>query len=56
MNIKQDGNCFFSAISFQLLGMQDEDIAVRNVIHKTITLNKITFFAVLNSIIKHQNN
>ena len=43
VNIKQDGNCFYSALSFQLLGTQNEDIAVRNVIHRTITLNKTTF-------------
>lgn len=43
VNIKQDVNCFYSALSFQLFGTQDEDITVRNVIHRTITLNKITF-------------
>ena len=32
IKIKQVGNCFYSALSFQLFGSQDEDIAVRNVI------------------------
>ena len=43
IKIKQDGNCFYSAISFQLFGTQDQDIAVRNVIYRTITLNKNAF-------------
>ena len=43
IKIKQDGNCFYSALSFQLFGTQDEDIAVRNVVHRMVLLNKNTF-------------
>ena len=41
--IKQDGNCFNSALSFQLFGTQNEDTAVRNVVHRMILLNKDIF-------------
>ena len=28
IKIEQDGNCFYSALSFQLFGTKDEDLAV----------------------------
>ena len=40
IKIKQDGNCFYSALSFQLFGTQDEDLAVRNVAYTMVLLNK----------------
>ena len=43
IKIKQDGNCFYSVLSFQLLGTQDEDIAVRNVVYRMVLMNKSTF-------------
>ena len=33
IKIKQDGNCFYAALSFQLFGTQDKDLAVRNVVY-----------------------
>ena len=43
IKIKQDGNCFYSALSFQLFGTEDEDLAVRNVVYRMVLLNKRIF-------------
>ena len=43
IKIKQDGNCFYSVLSFQLFGTQDEDKAVRNVVYRMVLMNKSTF-------------
>ena len=43
IKIKQDGNCFYSALSVQLFGTQDENLAVRNVVYRMVLLNKSIF-------------
>lgn len=40
IKIKQDGICFYSALSFQLIGTQDNDIDLQNMVHRTVLLNK----------------
>ena len=40
INIKQDGNCFYSALLVQLFGTQDEDLVVQNVVYRMVLLNK----------------
>ena len=43
IKIKQDGNCFYSALSIQLFGTQNKDIAVQNMVHRMVLLNKNIF-------------
>jgi len=38
--MKQDGNCFYSALSFQLFGTQNEHGSVRLVIYKQNNIPK----------------
>ena len=45
IKIKQDGNCFYSTLSFELFGKQDEDAVVRDVISRMVLLNKNIFSA-----------
>ena len=41
IKIKQDDNCFYSTLSFQLLGTEaDDDLAVQNVVYRMVLLNK----------------
>jgi len=43
VKVKQDGNCFYSALSFQLFGTQNEHGSVRLVINRIIFRNKNIF-------------
>ena len=43
IKIKRDGNCFYSSLSFQLFGTQNEDNSVRNVTSRMVLLNKNIF-------------
>ena len=41
IKIKQDGNCFYASLSFQLFGTQDEDFEVRHVVTSMVKKTKV---------------
>lgn len=43
VKMKKDGNCFYSALSFQLFGTQSEHGSVRHLINRTVSRNKSVF-------------
>ena len=43
IKIKRDGNCFYSSLSYQLFGTQDEDDTIRFVVSNMVSRNKETF-------------
>ena len=47
IKIKQNGNCFYCTLSFELFGKQDEDAVVRDVISRMVLLNKNIFQLIL---------
>jgi len=43
VNIKRDGNCFYSSLSFLLFGKEEEHDEVRHVVSRMVAKNKNTF-------------
>ena len=43
IKIKKDGNCFYSALSYELFGTQNEKNEVRHVVSRMVKLNKQVF-------------